>query len=203
MRVRPVTPEGVIDAAVTLVASRPGRVRLAVDGAAAAQPDELAAAIAGALAPRPCVHARADRFWRAASLRFENGRQDPDTWLDGWLDVGALHREVLDDFPSTGRVLPELRDPLTDRSLRSAPAQLPADGVVIVSGHTLLGRGLPFDIAIHVHLSPEALRRRTPASDAWTLPALARYEAERDPTALADLIVRADDPRHPALVLGT
>jgi hypothetical protein len=64
----------------------------------------------------------------------------------------------------------------------------------------LLGRGLPFDVAVHVRLSPAALARRTPAGEAWTLPALECYAAERHPEAAADLVVRADDPNHPALV---
>jgi hypothetical protein len=64
----------------------------------------------------------------------------------------------------------------------------------------LLGRGLPFDLAVHVHLTPAALARRTPDDQDWTLPALARYERERDPALLADLVVRADDPLRPALV---
>jgi hypothetical protein len=64
----------------------------------------------------------------------------------------------------------------------------------------LLGRWLPFDVTVHVRLSPAALARRTPPDEAWTLPALERYAQERDPEGAADLVVRADDPRHPALV---
>jgi hypothetical protein len=107
---------------------------------------------------------------------------------------------VLDPFADTGRALPELRDPVTDRSLRADVVQLPDDGVVVVSGTVLLGRWLPFDVTVHVRLSAAALARRTPPGEAWTLPALERYAAERDPEAVADLVVRADDPRHPALV---
>jgi hypothetical protein len=72
--------------------------------------------------------------------------------------------------------------------------------VVIVSGPLLLGRGLPFDVTIHLDLSTGALARRTPPELAWTLPAYARYAQEVDPTARADIVVRADDPRHPALL---
>jgi hypothetical protein len=43
--------------------------------------------------------------------------------------------------------------------------------------------------------------RRTPDADAWTLPALGRYVAERRPLDVADLVVRYDDPRHPAIVV--
>jgi hypothetical protein len=72
--------------------------------------------------------------------------------------------------------------------------------VVVVSGSVLLGRWLPFDVSVHVRLSPSALARRTPVDELWTLPALERYAAERAPETTADLVVRADDPRHPALV---
>ncbi len=198
--VRSSTPEGVVDAIVALVAARPGRVRLAVDGAPAADPDGLAAQVVEALAPRRALQVRADRFWQPAGLRLEYGRHDPDAWLEDWLDADSLRREVLDFFPATGRVLPGLRDPVTDRSLRTAVVELAADGVVVVSGSVLLGRGLPFDVVVHVGLSPAALARRTPAEESWTLPALHRYAQDRNPQGAADLVVRADDPRHPALV---
>ena len=200
-QVRPTTPDGVADAVVQLVSTRKGRIRLAIDGAPAARPDELAALVVAALGPRPALHVRADAYLRQASLRFEHGRDNPDAWLDEWLDVRALRREVLDDFVETGWVLPALRDPISDRSLRATPVELPGDAVVIVSGSALLGRGLPFDVCVHIRLSPQALARRTPADQAWILPALARYEQERDPEDLADLVVRADDPRHPAVVI--
>jgi len=192
------TPEGVAVAIAELVG--PGRMRIAIDGATAADPHGLAARVVEALAPRRALHVRADHFWRPASLRLEYGREDEDSYLDGWLDDDALRREVLDPFVTTGRALPELRDPLTDRSLRADVVQLPDDGVVVVSGSVLLGRWLPFDVTVHVRLTPAALARRTPPEEAWTLPALERYAAERDPESEADLVVRADDDRHPALV---
>ena len=194
------TPDGVVVAVAALLAANPGRVRLAVDGAPAAEPGRLADLVVAAIAPRRAVHVRADHFWRPASLRLEHGHHNVDAWLDEWLDLPALRREVLDPFPLTGRVLPQLRDPATDRSLRVPVVDLPVDGVVVVSGSVLLGRGLPFDLAVHVQLSHDALVRRTPVSQAWILPALAYYRAEREPETAADLVVRADDPRHPALV---
>lgn len=193
------TPEGVADAIVALLDGRPGRVRLVVDGAPAADPHELADRVVRRLSPRPALHVRTDHFWRPASLRLEYGHHDVDSWLNDWLDHDALRREVLDPFPATGRVLPLLRDPDTDRSLRADVVTLPEGAVLVVSGSVLLGRGLPFDVAVHVRISPAALARRTPPADAWNLPALARYAAERDPEGIADLVVRADDPRHPAL----
>jgi hypothetical protein len=194
------TPEGVVDAVAALVGEHPGRVRLVVDGADAADPHGRAGRVVAALAPRPAVQVRADSFWRPAGQRLEYGRQDEEAWLRDWLDEGALRREVLDTFPLSGRVLPALRDPVTDRSVRSGVRTLPADGVVVVSGAVLLGRGLPFDLVVHLRLSPAALARRTPDDQAWTLPALGRYVAETHPEEVADLVVRCDDPRHPALV---
>jgi hypothetical protein len=200
-QVRATTPEGVVDAVVALVARHDGRVRVLVDGADAAEPHGLGGRLAEALAPRRAVHVRADAFWLPAGQRFEWGKQDADSYLDGWLDLGALHREVLDDFPTTGRVLPALRDPATDRSARAEVVTLPDDGVVVLSGSVLLGRGLPVEVGVHLRLSPAALARRTSDADAWMLPALGRYVAERRPLDEADLVVRCDDPRHPAIVV--
>jgi len=39
-----------------------------------------------------------------------------------------------------------------------------------------------------------------PAGERWTLPAYERYAEEVMPEYLADVVVRLDDPRHPALV---
>ena len=58
--------------------------------------------------------------------------------------------------------------------------------------------GLAFDFTVHLRLSPGALRRHTPESEHWTLPAYERYESEVTPGDTADVLVRADDPRHPA-----
>ena len=197
------SPAGVVDAVVALVLARPGRVRLAVDGAPADEAHDLAARAVEALAPLPTLHVRAEAYWRPAGQRLEYGREDPDAWLDDWLDAAALRREVLDPFAVSGRALPALRDPATDRSARADVVTLADRSVVVVSGSVLLGRGLPFDVTVHLRLSAAALARRTREADAWTLPALARYAEERRPEADADLVVRAEDPRRPALEVRT
>jgi hypothetical protein len=51
---------------------------------------------------------------------------------------------------------------------------------------------------VHLRLSPGALRRRTEEDQRWTLAAFERYEQEVDPAEAADVVVRTDDPRHPA-----
>ncbi|MCX5014557.1 uridine kinase [Streptomyces sp. NBC_00555] len=176
--------------------------RVGIDGAPAAETGVLAGNLADALrlSGRPVLVVAAEGFLRPASLRFEFGRQDVDSYLGGWYDTAALWREVFGptDPGGTGRVLPDLWDPVSDRATRSPYAELPPGGVLIVHGPLLLGHWFPFDLSVHIRLSPGALARRTEESARWTLPAFARYEAETDPASAADAVVRADDPRHPA-----
>ncbi|MFJ6936219.1 uridine kinase [Streptomyces sp. NPDC101132] len=176
--------------------------RLAVDGAPAAGTGDLAARTADELRlrGRSVLVVPADGFLRPASLRYEFGRRDVESYLGGWYDTGALWREVFGPLEpgGSGRVLPDLWDPVTDRATRSPYVELPPGGVLIVHGPLLLGRWFPFDLSVHVSLSPGALARRTPEADRWTLPAFERYESETAPGEAADALVRADDPRHPA-----
>jgi hypothetical protein len=140
-------------------------------------------------------------YLRPASLRFELGRTDPDMFLDGWLDIGGLRREVLEPAApgGSGRVLPRLWDARTDRAHRDAYVDLPADGVVVLAGALLLGRGLPVDLAVHLRMNEKALARRLPEDERWTLPAYARYATENTPEKIADLLVLADHPDRPAV----
>ncbi|MEU5806883.1 uridine kinase [Streptomyces sp. NPDC059650] len=183
-------------------AAEAGWRRVGIDGAPAADTGLLAGLLAEALRGRgrTALVVPAEGFLRPASLRFEYGREDVDSYLGGWYDTAALWREVFGptDPDGTGRVLPDLWDPVTDRATRSPYTELPPGAVVIVHGPLLLGRWFPFDLSVHVRLSPGALARRTEEAARWTLPAFARYEAETDPASLADAVVRADDPRHPA-----
>ncbi|GAA1240879.1 hypothetical protein GCM10009665_34650 [Kitasatospora nipponensis] len=176
--------------------------RVAVDGAPAAEPERLAEQVAEELRLRGLAvqRVRAQGFLRPASLRLEYGHQDPDAYLDLWLDTNALFREVFTplDPGGSGRVLPDLRDPDTDRSTRSPYRELAPGTVLLMDGPMLLGRWFPFDLTVHLRMSEPALRRRTPPAEQWTLPAFARYEAEVRPAEAADLLVRADDPKHPA-----
>ncbi|MFE5717502.1 nucleoside/nucleotide kinase family protein [Streptomyces erythrochromogenes] len=179
-----------------------GRQRVGIDGAPAADTGALAGRLAEELRlrGRPVLVVPTAGFLRPASLRYEFGRQDVDAYLDGWYDTAALWREVFGptDPGGTGRVLPDLWDPVTDRATRSPYVELPAGGVLLVHGPLLLGRWFPFDLSVHVRLSPGALARRTEESERWTGAAFARYEAEVDPVSAADAVVRADNPRHPA-----
>ncbi|AXI81453.1 uridine kinase [Peterkaempfera bronchialis] len=204
--VRPITPERLADELADRIAALPGTpwLRVAVDGAPAACPGALADALCEPLRlrGRPVLRVSAGDFLRPASLRLEYGRQDPDSYYDGWLDSGGLLREVLAplDPGGSGRVLPSLRDAASDRATRAPYTELPPGGVLLLDGALLLGRWLPFELTVHLALTPGALVRRTPPEEHWTLPAYARYDAEAEPTGSADVVVRADDPRHPALV---
>jgi hypothetical protein len=140
-------------------------------------------------------------FWRDASLRLEYGREDPESYAS-WLDADAVQREVLDPAVERGQYLPTLRDPRTNRSTREPPLPVPPGTILLVSGSLLLGRGLTFDQTLHLALSPAALARRTPPDQVWTLPAYERYAAVARPADTAELVVKLDDPRHPALRTG-
>ncbi|MGN9792878.1 uridine kinase [Streptomyces sp. OZ13] len=177
-------------------------LRVGVDGAPASRPGELAELVGEALRVRGrgVVVVGTGGFLRPASLRYEYGREDPDSYYNGWFDTGALWREVFGPLEAggSGRVLPDLWDPLTDRATRSAHVELPPGAVLLLHGPFLLGHWFPFDLTVHLRLSPPALERRTEEGERWTLPAYARYEGEVGPGDAADILVRADDPRHPA-----
>lgn len=182
-----------------LIAAGPGRVRMAVDGAPAADPAALADRVAAALPGlgRPAVRVSAAGFWRPASVRLEHGRHDVQSYRELWLDEGALRREVLAPFAASGRYLPALWDAERDRAVRLSYEQTADSTVLVVDGSLLLDRGLSFDFAVHMRLSVAALRRRTPEATAWTVPAYEDYRGEQR----ADVVVRWDDPAHPAIVV--
>lgn len=206
VRVEPVTPAALVDHVVALLVrhERDHRLRLLVDGPPPARPEELADALVEPLraAGRPVARVRARDFLRAASVRLEHGREDELALYDDWVDLGALDREVLRPLgpQGSGEYLPSLRDPVRDRSTR-ARRVLAGDGAVLVlDGSLLAGRGLDVDVTVHLALRAATLERRTPPEERWTLPAYARHARECDPEGTADVVVRVDDPRHPALV---
>jgi hypothetical protein len=203
VRITPVSPARLVDEIVEEVARHRDRLRVAVDGAPPSSPGRLAEAVAGGLRTRgrPVLVVRAADFLRPASVRLEHGHTDPDAFLEGWLDVGGLRREVLDPAApdGSGHVLPRLWDARVDRAHRAAYSLLPPGGVVVVHGALLLGRALPFDVTVHLHMSAAALARTTEEAARWTLPAYARYDAEHEPARLADLTVMCDHADRPAV----
>ncbi|MCP2262357.1 hypothetical protein LX15_006093 [Streptoalloteichus tenebrarius] len=206
MRARPISPENLVQELATALADRAGdgRLRVAIDGPSAAHPEELADALVDPirLLGHPVLRVSARDFLRPASLRYERGREDPDSYYEDWLDVDGLRREVL--VPSaddgSGRVLPSLWNSETDRATRAEYVTLPLGGILLVDGTFLLAHGLPFDFSVHLWLSPAALARRTPEPEKWTLPAHHRYTTEIRPLDLADLAIRVDQPQRPALI---
>jgi hypothetical protein len=203
VQITPVTPARLVEEVAALVDTRRGRVRIALDGPPPTKPQALAHQVAEQLRVRgrAAVVVNAGDFLRPASVRLEFGRENPDEYLEGWLDTGGLLREVLDPAAphGSGRVLPRLWDALADRAHRDRYVQLPDDGVVLLAGALLLGRGLPLDVAVHLHMSTAALARTLPTDEQWTLPAYARYSRERAPQTEADLVVLSDHPARPAI----
>lgn len=200
---RPVDADALAEHVAGRACARAGRVRVLVDGPPPAAPRELADDVAGRvrLRGRSAVVVDADDYLRPASVRLELGHTDPDMFLDGWLDESALAREVLgpsaDD--GSGMVLPRLRDARRDRSYRDRPEPIGRDGVVLLAGARLLGRGLACELAVHLRMTAAALARHLPAEQDWMLAAFARYEDERDPIGSADVLVMADHPDRRAL----
>ena len=194
MRFRPVAADALPELIARRVAALPGTVRVALDGPPATDPAGLAARLAEPLRVlgRPVEIVHAETFWRDRSLRLEYGREDVESYRH-WLDTDALRREVLDAAPG-GRFLPSLRDPASNRATRAERRPLRAGSVVVVCGAFVAD--LPFDLTVALTMSPAALRRHTPADRHWTLPAFAGYAPD------ADLVVKLDDPHHPAIAGG-
>lgn len=184
-------------------AARGHTLRVAVDGHPAAGAAELADALVDPLRllGRPVLRVDSSWFLRPASVRLERGRTDPDAYYDDRLDVAALRREVLDPLgpDGSGRYLPTFRDPVADRATRAGYEVAPERAVLVLEGTLLLGHGLPFDLVVHLRLSAGARERRADPGELWALPAYVRYEQEVDPEGAADVLIRVDDPRHPAV----
>jgi hypothetical protein len=196
----PLAPEALPDRLADWLAAADGVVRVLVDGPECAAPDDLAAALIEPLRARgrPAVRVRSVDFWRDASLRLEFGREDVES-LSRWVDAAALRREVLEPAVTDRRYLPTLRDPITNRSTRAPARELEPGSVLIVSGGLLLGQDLPVERTVHLALSAAARARRTPPAQQWTLPAYDNYDRVVRPAERADVVIKLNDPRHPAV----
>ncbi|MEH3075186.1 MAG: hypothetical protein PGN11_00670 [Quadrisphaera sp.] len=172
-----------------------------------------AAVVAGAVVEaleregRAVLRVDAEDYLRPRSLRLEHGPADPDVGYEGWYDTYALLREVLDPLApdGAGTWLPALWDAERDRATRQERLTAPPGAVLVLTGPFLLRWELSgaLDAVVHLQTSPAAQRRRLSAADAdRVVGAWARYLEETDPASRADLVVRCEDPRHPALVLG-
>jgi hypothetical protein len=173
----------------------------------ATEAEALADAVTAELGRRavPTARARGREFLRARSLRLERGPADPDAYLDGWYDLAALRREVLDPLGPGGSMqwLPGLRDADTDRPLRR-PKLDAVPGTVAVVDAPFLARweiADAVDLRVHLDVSAAARARRVPDDEqARVLPAWERYLSEYDPAGSAAFVVRYDRPSHPALL---
>jgi hypothetical protein len=182
-------------------------LRLVVEGPVADDARAVADAVATALQDRavPVARVRTEEFLRARSLRLERGPDDPEAFFEGWYDLAALRREVLDPLGPGGSLdwLPGLRDPRTDRPLRRPAVPAPPGTVAVVDG-LFLGRwdvADAVDLRVFLDVSPAARARRVPADErARVLPAWERYLQWCDPAASAAFVVRHDRPSHPALL---
>ncbi|UGT63310.1 hypothetical protein [Nocardia asteroides] len=196
---QPLSPGELVARIAERVLSRAERTVVAVDGADAADPESLAAALVSRLrdAGRDAAPVPLHGYVRPASLRLEYGRDDTDSYRYSWFDYAALDREVLRALRERGRWLPALWDEAADRSARAALRSASDGTVLVVAGPMLLGRGFTFDATVRLELSEPALRRRTPDDQRWTVPALLAH-AEEYPEE-PDFAVRWDHPSRPAL----
>ncbi|HEX5333525.1 MAG TPA: uridine kinase [Cellulomonas sp.] len=205
MRFQPMSTDALVEHVVALVLQRAAdrRWRLAVDGPPVTRPRDLADALVAPLRAhgRPVVRAHADDFLRPASLRWEHGRRDVDAFYSDRLDLGAMSRELLDPLgpDGTGRYVPSFWDAALERATRAPHEQAAPGAILVLDGSLLLGRGLALDLVVHLSVRPETLARKTPPDARWTLPAFTRYAEEAAPEVVADVVVRVDDPRHPAV----
>ncbi len=200
---RPTTPDGLVQACVAVFDSLRGPVVGAIDGADAAHPDRLADDVAASLrgSGRPAAVVRVVDYIRPALVRMEFGRTDSESYRTLWFDYDALDREVITALRESGVWLPRLWDERTDRSPRDTPETAGPDQVVIVAGPMLLGRGLALSPTIALTMSEAALRRTTPADDAWTVDAVVDHARTADDQA--DVTVRYEHADRPAIMTRT
>lgn len=194
MRVRPINRAGLVELITDAIG--PETANVAIDGAPPTRPGELAEAAVANLREqgRQAVHIRSQDYLRPASLRFELGRTNPESYYERWVDLQALGREALN---RSGRILTSFWNAETDRATRAGYTE--AD-LVVLSGQLLLGAGLDLDLSVHLGMSMLVLGRKMPGDLAWALPAFERYEDEVDPASFADIVVRMNDPNHPAVI---
>jgi hypothetical protein len=196
-------PQRLADRVVGLPDPDPQRRRsriVGIDGPEWSGAGRLADEVADAVAAtgRPVRRVALADWQRTASLRLEFARDDPYSLLYGWFDDAALTRELITPLHENDPVLLRLRDPGTDRPYRETRHPLPPGTVVVLDGPFLAAPGYPFDLLVHLEMSPAAFRRTLPADRAWWQEAFDRY-AELAPADTADVVVAWDHPGAPAI----
>lgn len=177
-----------------------GRLRVGFDGDEAVGTADLADRVAAVLTGlgRPTIRTGTRWWWRAASLRLEHGRHDLQSRLTGWVDGGALSRELLGPLgpTGTGRYLLRLRDPERDRAVREPYRQAPDRAVLLLDGPLLATLGLDLDLRLKVGVSPARLRRVLPDDRQWEVEAFDIYDREWPQPAV---LLSYDHPATPAV----
>lgn len=173
------------------------RVRIGFDGDETVGTADLADAVAAAV-DRPSIRVSTRWWMRAASLRLEYGREDVESRLAGWIDAGALRREVTEPLApgGSGRYLTRLRDPARDRAIRQDYRQAPARVALLLDGPFLASAGQPLDAIVRVGVSAGRLARALPEGRRWELAAFAEYQ-RRWPAAA--VVISYDHPDAPAV----
>lgn len=198
---QPLTPDELADRLARWI-DRVGAVRLrvGVDGDETTGTAELAdrMAVSVAALDRPVIRVSTRWWWRAASLRLEYGRHDVESRLTGWVDSGALSREVIDPLGpgGSGRYLTRLRDPERDRAVRDDYRNAPDGAVLLLDGPLLATHELDLDLRVLVGVSPGRLGRVLPPERQWEVEAFTDY-ARRWPAP--DVVLSYDHPTHPAV----
>ena len=146
VRYRAVSPDLLVrELADTIDRRAEPRPRIGLDGFQEIGTSLLADAVAESLRElgRPVARVTTRWWWRAASLRLELGRTDVDMLLNGWVDTGALRRELLDPVAagSPAGYLPRLRDPVTDRPVRDPRRTVEPRTAPGITARGAVGRG--------------------------------------------------------------
>ena len=212
MRFSPVSTAGLISAlADAIVARSPHRLRVGFDGFDETGVGRVADELADTLVTRgrSIVRTSTRWWWRAAALRLEFGREDPESLLSGWVDAGALQRELIGPLAAdgSGRYLDRLRDPERDRSLRRDYAEADPGTVLLLDGPFLAAGDLDLDMMIRFDVAPAVVARALPPDRQWWVPVYQRYRSELadagSAAGRADVTVAFDHPTRPALAVGT
>ncbi len=183
----------------------PDRLRVGFDGFPEVGTSELADAVAQHLTAlqRPVIRISTQWWWRSAALRLEYGRQDVQSRLEGWVDVGSLRREAFDPLsPSgSGQYLTKLRDPRTDRAVRQEFGSATKNAVLLLDGPLLQTHQLAFDALVQVGVSAGRLQRTMPATRQWELEAAREYREvflPAHPFGRPSVLISYEHPATPA-----
>jgi uridine kinase len=223
--VTPARTEMLAVVAASVAALPPGRRIVALDGIDGAGKttlaDELARSV-GALTDRAVVRATIDSFHRPRAERYARGRQSGEGFYRDSHDLPALRARLLDPFRAGGTFRRAAFDEPTDLPVVSPLEDAPADAVLLFDGLFLQRAELAgrWDLVVYVdgrrRVADGRIARVTadcpvdPVAAfvhvvAWCarlvryVDGQARYHAECDPVAGADLVIGNDDLAAPVV----